>query len=321
MPKKLKILIASSLCPEALASLQRQHNVVCAINGNEEQLCTAIADREILIFRSGVQINREVLSQASDLKLMIRAGSGLDNLDFEFSQSRGIQLIRIPEPGAQAVAELAFGMMINLAHQIRFNDSELRQGHWTKQQTTGFTLRNKTLGIIGAGNIGARVGEMGTAWGMRAVGCVEFPNLATTERLQAKGIEVAEFEEVIRRADFLSIHVPKSESTVNLIGARELAWMKPTAFLINLSRGGVVDEAELLKALRSEQGPRGAGMDVHEHEGPGKISPLAELPNVILTPHIGATTVDTMREIGERVIETIQNYEPAAATTTANSSH
>jgi phosphoglycerate dehydrogenase-like enzyme len=305
----MRILIASSICPNALATLRRNHDVVCAINGSQAELCSAIADREVLVFRSGVDINQTVLSCGPDLKLLIRAGSGLDNLDFEYSQQRGLTLVRIPEPGAQAVAELAFGMMIHLARQIGFNDRQLRDGHWTKQSTTGYVLRNKVLGIVGAGNIGSRVGEMGTAWGMRAIGCVENPALADTAELSRKGIRITDFEEVVRSADFLSIHVPKDKSTLNLINAEVLSWMKPTSFLVNLSRGGIVDEIALLDALNSGTGPAGAGLDVHQNEGEGKISPLASLPNVVLTPHIGASTVDTMREIGERVIDTIKTFQ------------
>lgn len=140
---------------------------------------------------------------------------------------------------------------------------------------------------------------------MRAIGCVEDPSPSYLEELAAKGIRHAPFAEVIRNADFLSIHVPKSKSTLNLINQTALSWMKPTSFLINLSRGGVVDETALLHALQNGHGPAGAALDVHAEEGEGKISALAGLPNVILTPHIGATTVDTMREIGERVIDAI----------------
>ncbi len=167
--KPTKILIASSICAEALEELRSAYDVVCAINGTEAELCAAISDREILWFRSGVDINENVLAAAPHLKLLIRAGSGLDNLDWEYARGRGMELFRIPEPGAQAVAELAFGMMIGLARQIRFNDAQLRQGHWTKQKTTGYVLRGKVLGIVGAGNIGSRVGQMGHAWGMPSV--------------------------------------------------------------------------------------------------------------------------------------------------------
>ena len=306
----MKILIASSICPDALAKLRNEHDVVCAVNAPEQELCAAIADCDVLVFRSGVQINQHVMSSAPNLRLLIRAGSGLDNLDFEYSRQRGIQLVRIPEPGAQAVAELAFGMMIHLARQIRFNDSELRKGHWTKQTTTGYVLRNKVLGIIGAGNIGSRVGQMGTAWGMRAMGCVENPTAAKESVLDQKKIRLTSFAEVVKHADFLTIHVPKQKSTLNLVNTEVLSWMKPNSFLINMARGGIVDEAALLHALQHGKGPAGAALDVHQKEGEGNISPLAGLPNVVLTPHIGSATVDTIREIGVRVIETIELLKP-----------
>ena len=197
--------------------------------------------------------------------------------------------------------------MLNLAREIRFVDSELRRGHWAKQQTTGYTLHKKTLGIVGAGNIGSRVGEMATAWGMEVVGCVQHADQADNKQLKRCGIRLSDLEDVVSSADFLTIHVPKTKSTLNLINREVISWMKPGSFLVNLARGGVLDEKALYDALQSEGGPIGAALDVHEHEGGGAISPLAKLSNVILTPHIGATTIDTMREIGDRIIATIDS--------------
>ena len=186
---KMKILIASKIHPDTVAELRLTHDVMERINASENELCEIIADRDVLVFRSGVQINRTVLANAANLKLLIRAGSGLDNLDLPFATELGIDLVRIPEPGAQAVAELAFGLMLNLAREIRLVDNELRRGHWAKQQTTGYTLHKKTLGIVGAGNIGSRVGEMATAWGMQAVGCVQHADQADADHLQARLID------------------------------------------------------------------------------------------------------------------------------------
>lgn len=305
-----KILIASSICPDAIAQLEQNHDVRVAVNAAESELCSKITDRQVLVFRSGVQINRNVLASAPELELLIRAGSGMDNLDVEYASQREIPLIRIPEPGAQAVAELAFGMMLGLARQVRFHDTQLRQGNWTKQQGTGYVLKGKTLGIVGCGNIGSTLGRMGVAWGMDAVGCVDRSKSETEQDLKRQGIELATFGEVVERADFLSIHVPKTDATRNLINRSVLENMKPTSFLINMARGGVVDEQALLAALQSDWGPCGAGMDVHAAEGQGAISPLADLPNVILTPHVGATTVDTMREIGQRIRSILDSLVP-----------
>jgi phosphoglycerate dehydrogenase-like enzyme len=246
---------------------------------------------------------------APELRLLVRAGSGIDNLDVEYVRRRGLELVRIPEPGAKAVAELAFALMLALVRNLLEADASTRQGKWAKRELSerGYLLTGKVLGIIGAGNIGSRVGQLGAAWGMQVIGCVEHPSAAAAARLAERGIRLTDCDEVLSTADFVSIHVPLKDSTRNLIGTEALSRMKPEALLINIARGGVVDEKALYKAL-SEGRLRGAAMDVHEHEGAGKISPFASLPNVVLTPHMGAGTVDTQREIGDRVIETVDSF-------------
>jgi D-3-phosphoglycerate dehydrogenase / 2-oxoglutarate reductase len=304
----MKILIASPIDADAMETLGSQHDLIYAPDAKDEALRSLIPDREALIFRSGVQITAEVMACAPGLRLLIRAGSGLDNIDLDYVRRHNLQLVRIPEPGARAVAELTFAHMLALARNVRLADHLLRQGHWTKHTLTGYLLQEKTLGIVGAGSIGATVGQMGAAWGMHVIGCVEHPSVEKSLLLQERGIELTTFEQVVERADFLTIHVPLKESTRYLINASVLARMKPGSFLINLARGGVVDEAALLQALRAGDRLAGAALDVHQQEGEGKISPLAELPNVILTPHIGATTVDTQREIGRRVLQVFESY-------------
>jgi D-3-phosphoglycerate dehydrogenase len=303
----MNILIASSIDADAIETLRKQHDVVCAFNAKEDVLQSLIKDREVLIFRSGVTISAEVMKCAPNLRLLVRAGSGVDNLDMEYVDRHGIQLVRIPEPGAKAVAELSFAFMLALARQVLEADQLTRQGHWAKSKFTGYLLTGKVLGIIGAGNIGSRVGQLGTAWGMTAIGCVEHPSLDAAARLSDKGIRLVDCTEVFSTADFVSIHVPLKDSTRNMVDAAALARMKPGAYLVNLARGGVVDEEALYQAL-TEGRLRGAALDVHKAEGEGKVSPLASLPNVILTPHIGAMTFDSQREIGHRVIETIDAF-------------
>jgi phosphoglycerate dehydrogenase-like enzyme len=300
----MRVLVASSVDADALRVMRGRHDVVCAINAPASELAAAIADREALVFRSGVNIDAGLMARAPALRLLIRAGSGLDNLDLPYAESRGMRLVRIPEPGARAVAELAFGMMLSLARQIGTADALLRTGRWAKSDLEGYLLSGKTLGIVGAGNIGSVVGRMAAAWGMRVLGCVEHPSVSRAADLGRLGIELADFGEVLAQADFLSVNVPRQSSTENLIDADALARMRRGAFLVNLSRGGVVDETALLASLESGH-LRGAGLDVHAREGAGCISPLAGLSNVILTPHIGASTVDSQREIGRRVLEVL----------------
>ncbi|HEX6383264.1 MAG TPA: hydroxyacid dehydrogenase [Anaerolineae bacterium] len=303
----MKILIASSIYAGALEKLRAQHDIICAFNAKQDELKSLIVDREVLIFRSGVQITAGVMECAPHLKLLLRAGSGIDNLDVDYVRERHLQLVRIPGPGAKAVAEMSFALMLALSRNILEADRLTRQGRWAKQELTGYLLRGKVLGIVGAGNIGSLTGSMGAAWGMEVLGCVERPTSATSERLREKSIRLATFDEVVSQSDYVSLHVPLSEKTRHMINAEVLARMKPGAFLINLARGGVVDEAALYEALASGH-LRGAGMDVHAAEGPGKISPLAGLNNVILTPHIGAGAFDSQREIGEIILDTIETF-------------
>jgi phosphoglycerate dehydrogenase-like enzyme len=304
----MKVLIASSIYPDAVNRLQEEHDVICAFDASEERLQSLIHDREALILRSGVQITADVLRSAKELRLILRAGSGVDNIDLDFVRQSEIQLIRIPGPGAKAVAEMSFALMLALSRNVLEADQLWRKGRWAKHELTGYLLTGKVLGIFGAGNIGSRVGQLGAAWDMKVIGCVEHPTQEAADRLWEKGIELVGCEEVLTKADYISIHVPLKESTLNLIDVIALSKIKPSAYLINLSRGGVVVEEALLQALL-EGRLRGAALDVHEHEGEGNISPLAELKNVVLTPHIGAGTIDSQREIGDIVIDAIKAFE------------
>ena len=308
----MKLLLASSIDSEAVELLRRTHDVVCAFGAKEEELCAQIADRDVLVFRSGVEISSRVLASAPDLKLIVRAGSGLDNIDMGYVRRHGLRLERVFQPGAQAVAEMAFALMLGLARQVTRADRLLRRGHWAKNSIEGFLLQGKTLGIVGAGNIGSTVGRLGAAWGMTAIGCVEHPKPDVADVLGRQNIQLVAFETVLEEADFLTIHVPRQPSTLDLIGPAELGRMKPGAFLINLARGGVVDEHALYDALTTGT-LGGAALDVHAREGEGHISPLAALDNVILTPHIGAMTIDSQREIGRQVIEIIDQFAALGA--------
>jgi phosphoenolpyruvate phosphomutase len=304
----MRILIISPIDSGAIRALEQEYDVVCAFHAPEEELKKRIRDRDVVVFRSGVALSTEVLDCGPELKLIVRAGCGVDNLDLDYVRARKIEFTRIPEPAAQAVAEMAVAMMLALGRNLREADRLWRQGRWVKYEIEGYLLRGKTLGIVGAGNIGTRVGQLGAALGMTPIGCVKPSTSGTARRLAKNGIRLASFDEVISQADFLAVHVPLDSSTRNLIDADALARVKPGAYLVNLARGGVVNETALYQQLLPGGRLRGAAVDVHEHEGEGKISPLAGLPNVLLTPHIGAMTVDTQREIGERVLEIIRSF-------------
>ena len=307
----MKILIASRIDPGAESRLRDAHDVTCAYGAPGPELRAALADREALVFRSGVVIDAAAIDAAPGLRLIVRGGSGMDNIDLDAVGRRGIRFVRIPGPGAQAVAEHAFALMLALARNLLVADRLMRQGRFAKHEMTGWLMHGKTLGVVGAGNIGSKVGRMGAAWGMRVLGCTENGGAKEAERLAGLGIRKTTLDEVLRSSDFVSVHVPLQPSTRYLLDAAALAKMKRGAFLVNLARGGVVDEAALHAALVSGH-LAGAGLDVHEREGDGKVSPLAGLDNVVLTPHIGASTHDSQREIGEQIVRTIEAFEGGA---------
>lgn len=306
----MKILLASPIHDDALRQLKERYEVATAYDAPEDVLKERIRGCSVLVFRSGVNISADVMAQAPGLQLAVRAGSGCENIDLDYVRRHGIELVRVPGPGAKAVAELAFALMLNLARNVRPADQQLRQGRWAKHRMTGYLLTGKVLGIVGAGNIGTRVGELGAAWGMSAVGCVEHYSLERAADYALRGIHLTTFDEVLSTADFVTLHVPRTPATIRMIGRDAIGRMKPGAFLVNLARGGVVDERAVGEALGSGR-LRGAALDVHEAEGEGRISPLAGLDNVILTPHIGAGTYDSQRELGEIVVDRIHAFETA----------
>ena len=303
----MKILIASKIYSDSIEKLRENHEVICAFGADQETLKSLIPGCEILIFRSGVDISADVMAASPALKLLLRAGSGVDNLDLDYINRNGLRLVRIPGPGAKAVAEMTFALMLALSRRLLEADCLTRQGHWAKNELTGYLLTGKTLGVIGAGNIGSLVGRMGAAWGMKVLCSVEHSSLERANEFEEMGMTLTTSDRVLAGSDYVSVHVPLKPTTRNFIDKAALALMKPGAYLVNIARGGVVDEMALYEAL-SQDRLGGAAMDVHQKEGEGKVSPLAECKNVILTPHIGANTVDSQKEIGEIVLETVEAY-------------
>jgi D-3-phosphoglycerate dehydrogenase len=303
----MKILIASKIDTDAIEKLKENHEVVCAFGADKETLKSAIQGCEVLIFRSGVDISAEVMAAAPTLRFLIRGGSGTDNVDMEYVNRQNLNLVRVPGPGAKSVAELTFALMLALARKVVEADRLTRQGHWAKSEMTGYLLTGKTLGVLGAGNIGGLVGRMGAAWGMNVLACVEHPSAERRESFETAGIELTTCERIMSEADFISVHLPLKPDTRDFVDKEKIALMKKNAFLINIARGGVVNEAALHEAL-AEGRIGGAALDVHQAEGEGKVSPLAEFKNVILTPHIGASTIDSQKEIGKVILETMDTF-------------
>lgn len=307
----MKILLLSPIAPEATLELQAAHDVVSAIGVDERDLPPLLADREAIVLRSGGRITEELLRAAPDMRLIVRAGSGIDNIDLEAARRRGIRVVRVPGPSAQAVAELTFALILGLMRRVPLADRSMRQGRWLKQQLGGNLLRGKTLGIVGAGSIGSRVGELGVAWRMRVLGCTTRMSDARRLAFAELGITLTDLDTVVAEADILSLHTPLDATTHQLVDAEFLARMKPGAYLVNTARGGVVNEAALREAL--ERGHlAGAALDVHETERDGTIPPLAEFANVVLTPHIGGMALESQSEIGKRIVEIVRAFQSTA---------
>lgn len=311
--ERLRILLVSSIDDNAINKLTAEHDVIQEVDADPESLAKLVGDRQVIIFRSGVEFTADTLAAASDLKLMIRAGAGLDNVDTDYLARRGIDLKHFPEPGSRAVAELTIGLIIALSRNIVLADRLLRRNQWAKRSLMGVLLKDKILGIVGVGRIGLQVGSLASSLGMECVGCVE-PSLMDNEDVarsaEEHGIRLTGFDEVVTTADYLTIHVPLSDDTHHLIDGDVIDRMKPGSFLVNTSRGGVVSEKDLCRALENDSGLRGAALDVYEGEmSTGdleeSLSRLSQLPNVILTPHIGSMASEVQRQIGERIVELV----------------
>lgn len=305
----MKILLASPIDPQAVESLSRTFEVRKPTGPTPSELAAAAAGCDVVVLRSGVMLSADVMSAAPELKLVVRAGSGLDNIDLDHARDHGVRVLRVAGMSGPPVAEFTFALLLSLARNVTLADRLLREGHWPKPKLGGSLLRGKVLGIVGAGNIGGLVGEMGHALGMRVLGCVANPNETIAESLAGRGIELVGFEEIVERADFMTLHVPLDDKTHHMIDASVLDRMRPGSLLVNVARGGVVDEKALYEALTVGDSVAGAALDVHEVEGEGTVSPLAGLPNVVLTPHIGAMALDSQRLIGERVLELIEAFQ------------
>jgi D-3-phosphoglycerate dehydrogenase len=246
----------------------------------------SLSESDALIVRGRTKVTAEVIRSAGPrLKVVGRAGVGVDNIDLESARARGITVVNAPEAATVAVAELTLGLMLALARQIPTADAGLRRAEWRKAELHGSELSGKTLGIIGVGRIGAAVASRAGAFGMRVLG--HDPLLSDGE-LQRRGTEPLSFDALLAESDYVCLHLPLTDETRGLIGRETLQRFKPGARLISAARGGIIDEAALLEALESGH-LAGAGLDVYAEEPPGEL-PLRRHPNVVLTPHIGAQT-------------------------------
>jgi D-3-phosphoglycerate dehydrogenase len=305
----MKVLLASNIHPAAISMLKERVEVVEAPGVSEEELIDKISDADAVLIRSKPKLTKEILKHAKKLKVIGRAGVGVDNIDVDYATKRGIIVVNAPEASTTTVAEHAFGMTLSLARKIPPAVANVKGGKWDKKKFMGIELRGKTLGVIGIGRIGSRVAEMGKAFKMEVIA---YDPYISEETAKKNGIDLIGFEDLLKKSDFVTLHIPKTAKTAGLLGLAEFERMKPSAYLINCSRGGIVDEKALYEALKKKE-IAGAALDVYEKEPP-EGSPLLELENIITTPHIGASTKEAQENASvtttKDILAVLQNENP-----------
>jgi D-3-phosphoglycerate dehydrogenase len=306
----MKILVTDGLAEEAVKFLQENGHQVDLNEVDAAGLLDVIGDYEAVIVRSRTKVVREAIEKGEKLKVIGRAGIGTDNIDKETAKARGIPVVNAPMGSTVSVAELALGLMLAVSRHIARGDAGLKEGKWLKKQLKGTELYGKTLGLVGSGRIGSEVIRRARAFGMEAIA---YDPYLPREAAARYGFTLVDtLDDVLARSDYLSIHALLTDETRGMIGAAQLAKMKPTAILINCARGPIVDEGALAEALKSGT-IAGAGLDVYEKE-PLENSPLTELDNVVLMPHIGASTVEGQTRAGtitaEQVHKVLSGVEP-----------
>jgi len=267
------------------------------VGRNEDELSSVIRDYDALIVRSATRVTARILAGAERLKVVARAGVGVDNVDVDAASRKGLVVMNTPLANITSAAEHAVALLVALARQIPEAHASMTTGKWEKKRFKGVELADKVLGVIGMGKVGQIVTRAAQGMGMRVMAYDPF---LPERRARELNVALADLETVLREADFLTIHTPLTEKTRGLIDREALAKMKPTARLINCARGGIVDEAALVEALRQGR-LAGAALDVFEEEPLPPDSPLRSAPNVILTPHLGASTAEAQMKVAEQV--------------------
>ena len=317
----MRVLVAEPLSAEGVDLLGTEHEVDNRPNLTREELLSMLPVYEALVVRSGVKVDAEAIAAGKRLKVIGRAGVGVDNIEVEAATAAGIVVVNAPTANTIAAAELTVGLIYALARNVAAADASLRRGEWRRADFMGTELRGKTLGIVGLGKIGLTVADRARAMEMELVGSDPY---VTADTAAEHGIELVDMDVLLHRSDVITVHVPLNAATRGLIDERALNLVKPSAFIVNVARGGVVDEKALAEAL-SRGRLAGAAIDVYEQEPPGD-SPLLTAPNTVLTPHLGASTREAQAkagvEVAQQVLEVLAgrpaqyavNARPAGAT-------
>jgi len=303
--QRFKVFVTDNLSQNGIKIFQNTPEIETVVDHGitAEGLKVALRDCDGLVIRSRTKVTAELMESAPKLRVIGRAGTGLDNVDVAAASKRGIAVMNTPGGNTVTTAEHALALLLSLARNVPQATASLKKHQWEKKKFQGRELFNKTLGILGVGNIGSVVADRAKGLKMNVI--AHDPYL-TPETARKKGLESVKFDELLARSDFISIHVPLNKSTRHLINGEAFAKMKEGVMIVHCARGGIVDEAALLEALKSGR-VRGAALDVFETEPPG-ASPLLEIENVIGTPHLGASTDEAQENVAIAVAEQIADY-------------
>lgn len=300
----MKILITEKISNSGIALLKRYCEVTCKFGISRDELLACIAEYDAMIIRADTKIDRILLDKAKKLKAIGMAGIGLNHIDVDYAKEKNVTVFNVPDGSNESVAELTIGLMLNIVRKVDAAVQDTKEKNvWNKHAFMGRQLKGKVLGIIALGKIGTRVAQFCQVLGMKII--AYDPYLDKTRAAELK-VELVSLEELLSQADIISVHAPLTKDTYHLLGTKELKKMKKGAYLINLGRGGIIDEESLYLALK-EGHLAGAAVDVMEEEPPGK-SKLFELDNFIVTPHIGAGTVEAQDYIALNIAKKVLNH-------------
>ncbi|GAA2462326.1 phosphoglycerate dehydrogenase [Agromyces soli] len=295
------VLIAEELSPATVDALGPDFDVRNVDGTDRAALLSALADADAILIRSATQVDAEAIAAAKKLKVVARAGVGLDNVDVKAATTAGVMVVNAPTSNIISAAELTIGHILSLARHIPAGHVSLSAGEWKRSAYTGTELYEKTVGIIGLGRIGALITARLQAFGMEVIA---YDPYITAARAQQLGVQTVSLDDLLERSDFVTIHMPRTPETLGMISTEQLQKMKKTAYVVNVARGGLIDEAALHDALVAGE-IAGAALDVFVQEPP-KESPLLGLPNLIVTPHLGASTDDAQEKAGISVAKSVR---------------
>lgn len=296
------VLIAEELSPATVEALGPDFDVRNVDGTDRPALLSALADASAILIRSATQVDADAIAAAPTLKVVARAGVGLDNVDIKAATEAGVMVVNAPTSNIVSAAELTIGHLLSIARHIPAANASLAAGEWKRSKYTGAELFEKTVGIIGLGRIGALITTRLQAFGMNVVA---YDPYVTAARAQQMGVQLLSLDELLATSDFITIHMPKTPETTGMISTAQLAKMKKTAYIVNVARGGLIDEDALAEAL-TDNVIAGAGLDVFVSEPVSPSSKLLGLPNIVVTPHLGASTDEAQEKAGVSVAKSVR---------------